>query len=121
MTASTSDQAAPPLQDLVAHTARTTGYLPGDFEVVSERNVHSAMDTDGTFLRVLDLRGPDGVMYRARSAHDDDFADEAPVLLDIVVGDGHLADERPVYGPMSHQGARTAALNYNRYMAALAR
>ncbi len=119
MTAHTDVQAAPPLQDLVAHTARATGYLPADFEVVRERNIHSAMDTDGTFLRVLDLRGPEGVMYRARAAHEDDTTEETPVLLDVVVGDGHLEDERPVYGPMSHQGARTAALNYTRYMAAL--
>ena len=118
MPASTSAQE---VQGLVEHTARTTGYLAHDFEIVAQRNVHSTMDTDGTFLRVLDLRGPEGVMYRVRAAHDDDSVEDEQVLLDVVVGDGHLADERPVYGPMSHRVARTAALNYNRYMAALTR
>lgn len=125
MTASTIPRATLLAPDLLEHTARTTGYLTSDFEVVGERTVHSTMDTDGTWLRILDLRGPDGVIYRARSAHDSDCDGDGDgdeqILLDIVVGDGHLADERPVFGPMSHRVARTAALNYNRYLAALTR
>lgn len=121
MSVSSDSAASAPLEELLEHVARTTGFAPGDFEVVGDRTIRHSMDTDGTQLRVLDLRGPEGVAYRARCAYDDDeAADDVQVLLDVVVGEGHLADERPITGPMSHDAARTAAMNYNRYMAALA-
>lgn len=120
MSVSNDSQAAEHLGGLLEHVARITGFVPGDFEVVGDRTIRHSMDVDGTQLRVLDLRGPEGVAYRARCAYDDEAVDDVQVLLDVVVGEGHLADERPVTGPMSHDAARTAAMNYNRYLAALA-
>ena len=120
MSVSSDSQASEHLGDLLEHVARIAGYHPGDFEVVGDRTIRHSMDTDGTQLRVLDLRGPEGVTYRARCACDDGVVDAVHVLLDVVVGEGHLADERPITGPMSHDAARKAAVNYNRYMAALA-
>ena len=120
MSVSNDSQAAGHLGQLLEHVARITGFVPGDFEVAGDRTIRHAMDMDDTELRVLDLRGPEGVAYRARCAYEGDTLDDVQVLLDVIVGQGHLADERPVTGPMSHEAARTAAVNYNRYMAALA-
>ena len=120
MSVSSDSQAAEHLGGLLEHVARISGFTAGQFEVVGDRTIRHSMDMDGTQLRVLDLRGPEGVAYRARCAYEGETLDDVQVLLDVIVGQGHLADERPVTGPMSHEAARTAAMNYNRYMAALA-
>lgn len=120
MSVSNGSQASEQLGELLERVARITGFPAGDFEVLGDRMIRHSMDMDDTALRVLDLRGPEGVAYRARCAYDDEAVDDVQVLLDVVVGEGYLADERPVTGPMSHDAARTAAINYNRYLAALA-